>query len=79
MTTPKRKPAAKPPQTETELAAYRAKLNCAVGQKALDGLTDPPDGVSRTEYALYCLLSAVEELANLLDRPATLGKARKAK
>jgi hypothetical protein len=42
---------------------YRIKLNCAIGRDALDGKTDPPAGASRTEYALFCLLHAMEELA----------------
>ena len=53
------------PQTPTEWAAYRAILNCEIGIGVIAGEKQPPDGVSRQEYALYNLLQAVKALAEI--------------
>lgn len=42
---------------------YRAMLSCRIGCDVIDGKTIPPDGASRLEYAMYNLLSAVEDIA----------------
>lgn len=48
--------------------AYRAKLNCQIGRDALEGKGRPlPPGVSTVEYALFCLLYAVEDLATFVE------------
>lgn len=46
--------------------AYRARLNCQIGRDALE-VKPLPIGVSAVEYALFCLLNAVEELAAVID------------
>jgi len=50
-----------------EWSAYRAGLNCAVAKDVLSGKTPVPAGATRTEYSLYCLASAIEELAKLIS------------
>jgi len=53
------------PKTPREWFAYRCKLSCKIGRDALDGKTKAPQGVSPLEYAVFNLLHAVEELAEL--------------
>jgi hypothetical protein len=53
------------PQNPTEWDAYRAVLSCEIGIGTLGGEKQPPDGVSRQEYALYNLLHAVKSLAEI--------------
>jgi hypothetical protein len=44
-------------------ALYRAKLSCKVGRDALEELRD-----DRQDYALFCLIHAVEDIArHLMD------------
>jgi hypothetical protein len=57
----------KTPQTPREIALYRAKLHCKIGQEVLKGEMIPPDGVGRVEYSLCCLLHAVEDVAAALS------------
>jgi hypothetical protein len=59
------------PKTPTEWAAYRATLSCDLGIQTLEGGRKPPDGTSRQDYALYCLLHAVRSLAEIHFNPNT--------
>ena len=45
---------------------YRAKLSCRIGRDALEGKSRPPEFVTPTEYAIYNLLHAMEEIADAL-------------
>ena len=45
---------------------YRAKLSCKIGRDAIEGKTQPPCGTTPTEYAIYNLLHAVEEIADAM-------------
>lgn len=54
------------PQTAREWALYRVRLNCGLGKKALDG-GPVPEGCNHTDYALYCLFNAVEEIAVAME------------
>jgi hypothetical protein len=45
---------------------YRAKINCKIGRDGLEGKTQLPQGCSPTEYALFCLLQSVEEIADAM-------------
>jgi hypothetical protein len=56
------------PKTPREWAAHRCKLSCQIGRDALDGKTKSPPGVSPLEYAVFNLLHAVEELAELTSK-----------
>ena len=47
--------------------ACRAKLHCSIGKNMLNGNTEIPEGRDAVEYALYCLLCAVEELAAAIE------------
>lgn len=51
------------PRTKRELALQRCELSCEAGRKCYDGVYPPPQGHGPTEYAIYCLLRATEELA----------------
>jgi hypothetical protein len=53
------------PQTPEQWAAYRATLSCKLGIDCLNGTTPPPEGLTRTDYALYNLLHALQDLATL--------------
>ena len=53
----------KGPETQREWALYRAKLNCQLGRKALDGQTQPANGYTAIEYALFCILHSLEDVA----------------
>ena len=55
------------PKTPREWATYRAKLSCRIGRDVIEGKTTAPGGISRTEYALYNLLHAVEAIAGALN------------
>jgi hypothetical protein len=59
----------KKPETPREWATYRAKLSCRIGRDVIEGQTTAPGGISRTEYAIYNLLHAVEEIADALSQP----------
>ena len=58
------------PKTDREWALYRTKLNCQLGRKALEGKT-ALNGYTAIEYALFCLLNAVEDVAEAMkgDKP----------
>ena len=56
----------KGPKTEREWALYRAKLNCQLGRKALDGQTQPANGYTAIEYALFCILHSLEDMAEAM-------------
>ena len=57
---------------------YRAGLNCKIGRDAIEGKNRPPDGVQPLEYAVFCLLHAVEDLAVGMEQLAgNLGKGAK--
>lgn len=58
----------KTPKTKREWALYRVMLKCKVGQDALSqsGDMETLPGISRGEYALHCLLGAVEEIAEVM-------------
>jgi len=48
--------------------AYRAQLSCKVGKDVLRGKTGiVPQGVTPVEWALFNLLSAVEDVAEAID------------
>ena len=51
------------PQTKREWALQRCKSSCQIGRGCYDGIYPPPQGHGPTEYAIYCLLRAIEELA----------------
>lgn len=42
---------------------YRATMNCRIASDALDGRIKCPEGAQKTEYALYCLAHAIEDIA----------------
>lgn len=52
-----------PPKTEAEWSAYRVSLNCKVGRDIIGKMEEPPAGVTRSEYALYLMFHAIEELS----------------
>jgi hypothetical protein len=56
------------PKTPREWAAYRCKVTCQIGRDVLSGKTKTPPGGSPLEYALFNLLHAVEELAELTSK-----------
>jgi hypothetical protein len=50
---------------------YRAWLSCGIGAETLEGIRNPRiEGVSPTDYALFCLLQAVEQIAEHLAKEA---------
>ena len=51
------------PRTKREWALQRCKSSCEIGRGCCDGVYPPPRGHGPTEYAIYCLLRAVEQLA----------------
>ena len=53
---------------------YRAALSCRVGRDVLEGTKTCPVGTSQTEYALFNLLHAVEDIAEHLAKPAAQGE-----
>ncbi len=56
----------KKPKTKREFALWRAKAACRFGLEAFDG-KGLPDGVTRTDYALFNLLHAVEDIAMAME------------
>ena len=50
---------------------YRAVLSCRVGRDVLEGTKTCPAGTSQTEYALFNLLHAVEDIAEHLAKGVT--------
>lgn len=54
------------PQTPREIALYRVSLNCKIGRDALEGIEAPIQGVTASQYALFCLLHAVEDIAKAM-------------
>jgi hypothetical protein len=47
---------------------YRAALSCRIGRDVLEGTKTCPAGTSQTEYALFNLLHAVEDIAEHLAK-----------
>jgi hypothetical protein len=45
---------------------YRVKLSCKIGRDALEGKTKLPCGTTPTDYAIFNLLHAVEEIASAM-------------
>lgn len=56
------------PKTNRQMSLYRAKLNCKIARDAIEGtLRNPiPQGVSPSEYALFCISHAIEEIADAM-------------
>ena len=50
---------------------YRAVLSCRIGRDVLEGTKTCPVGTSQTEYALFNLLHAVEDIAEHLAKGVT--------
>jgi hypothetical protein len=61
----------KTPPTELQRhpGLYRAKLTCRVGRDALDRGGSKSCPYPPVEYALFCLLHAVEEIADAMIPP----------
>ena len=53
----------KKPETQIEWALYRCQSSCQIGRDVLDGKKAPPYGIAAIDYAVYCLLHAVEDLS----------------
>ena len=51
------------PKTDAEWAAYRCQLSCKIGRDAIEGKITIPGRCTATEYALFNLLHAVEDLS----------------
>jgi hypothetical protein len=49
------------------LEAYRATLYCGMGISVMEGTIKPPEGMSATDYAINCLLHAVEHTAKAIE------------
>jgi hypothetical protein len=56
-----------PQKTTSELNTtpelYRAKLSCKIGRDIISGEAQPPPYLSKTEYALFNLFHAIEDIA----------------
>jgi hypothetical protein len=50
-----------------EPASYRVQLNCKILRDVITGKTPTPEICTRTEYALFLLSHAVEELARMME------------
>lgn len=50
-------------KTDRKNNLYLARLSCKIGRDAMDDENKLPLGVTATEYALYNLLYAVDEIA----------------
>lgn len=46
---------------------WRAGANCRIGKDVLNGVMEKPLEATRVEYALFCLLSAVDDLVEYLE------------
>ena len=55
------------PDKPANMALYRVSLNCKIGMDALSGKNVIPPGSTPLEYAVYCLLSAVEDLGKAME------------
>jgi hypothetical protein len=53
-------------KTPKEAALYRVKLNCQIGKDALNGKEPMMSNVEPLEYAVFCLLNAVEDIAEAM-------------
>jgi hypothetical protein len=42
---------------------YRVKLSCKIGRDIISGEAQPPPYLSKTEYALFNLFHAIEDIA----------------
>jgi hypothetical protein len=50
-----------------ESPSYRVHLNCKIARDVISGKTPTPQICTRTEYALFVLSHAVEELARMME------------
>ena len=64
------------PKTEAEWAATRCQLSCRVGRDAIEHVSHSKDGYE-TQYAIYNLLHAVEELSKQIAHEAKATKDSK--
>jgi hypothetical protein len=48
--------------------SYRVQLNCKILRDVITGKTQNPEACTRTEYALFLLSHAVEELARMMEK-----------
>jgi hypothetical protein len=64
------------PQTDAEWAAERCRLSCKIGKDALNRVVHCKEGYE-TQYAIYNLLSAVEELSKQIAHEAKASKDTK--
>jgi hypothetical protein len=66
MKKPKTDSQTKKPKTDLEWALYRCSFDCRLGKNALLEISELPKGQKKTDYAIYCLLSAFENLAEAI-------------
>jgi len=66
-----RKPTYRPNSKPVNMALWRCIANCRIGKAVFNGEEKLPDGCSATEYAIYLLLSAVEDLAAYFEEKET--------
>lgn len=63
----KRKPTVPPslplPNDTAGWALYRAKLSCRIGKDALNGTAEVPNEVTSSDWVLYQMLCAIEDIA----------------
>ena len=52
---------------EINMPLHRAKLSCRIGRDALDGVSTLPHGVTASEYAIYNMLHAIEDIAKAME------------
>ena len=54
-------------KTKKDMNLWRAKTSCKLGREVLAGKSDPPEGVTESEMAMFYLLNAIEDIALYLE------------
>ena len=54
-------------KAESDLDALRCQIHCALGRNVLIEQESVPDGIARSDYVLFNLLQAVEDLSKQLQ------------
>ena len=50
-----------------------ARYSADIAAEVIDGRSNPPKDISRTDYALYCIARSLADMARAMDKQAAKG------
>jgi len=56
------------PETKLQSHTLRARISCKMGREVLNGDKNVPQGTTDIQFALYCLLEAIDDIAIAIEK-----------